>query len=336
MITGARKQDLLTVDDILRFTNQGYDIYRYYLGKVQRLMDRPWPGEKKENKPSWGINYYNGTWVWVDNAREEKGNAITFVQRYFGLDFVDAIARIAWDFGLKGGREVTKSTIVNWTAPTVEEQKEYAHIAFTHKPWSDEHYKFWDNTGVTEDHCLRYECYAVKDAAINRRRVRIRPNEVVWAYYCPEEDAVKLYFPERRGEKDIRFWTNVKGTHLWNFSNIGECNNLIIQKSNKDKLINLLYNPNITCPQNEKTTLFDATRHPEIVQSIESKCIVPTVFYGSDEDGRTKSKKIISLTGWKEKYTPLDLLPKVNDLYGYAKEFGPKETETFLKLNKLI
>lgn len=336
MITGSKKitkEDIeKEVQEVLRYTNDGYDIYRYYLNEVKRVMQRPWPGEKRERNISWGVYYYNGTYIWNDNAREEKGNAITFVQRYFSLSFKEAMDKIKWDFGI-GGKDTERRVVINWKAPSKEERKEYSHISFTHKPWKDEHHKFYAGTGVDESHALKWETYALKDAAVNRRRIILKPNEVAWAYYHPEQDAVKLYFPER---ETFRWWTNVEGTTLWGMENVGECDNLVIQKSNKDRLIHLLYNPNVICPQNEKTTIFDRSEYPEIVGEIEMKCARPTVFFGSDEDGRKKSGKIISLTGWREVYTPLGLMPDINDLYGYAKRYGPEETYEFLKENKLL
>lgn len=332
MIQGEVKQDnYINAEEVFRYTNLGYDVFRYYIGKVARLMDRPWPGERKESKPSWGINFYNGTWVWVDNARGESGNAITFVQRYFGgLTYPEALQQIANDFGIKGGRMHSKSTIVNWVAPTAEERKEYCHIAFTYKPWGKEHHKFWENTGVTEEHCLKYEVYAVKQAAINHRRVRIGTGEVVWCYYAPEEDSVKLYFPEREGSD--RFRTNVSGGHLWNFSNLEQNpDTLYIQKSCKDMLVHLLHTPNVIATQSEKSRIFDPEINPELFQKVNNKAKTKVIVFGSDKDGRKKSKDIVTLTGWSELYTPVDLLPEVNDLYGYAKKFGPKKTEEFLK-----
>jgi hypothetical protein len=300
-------------------------------------MNRPWPGEKRENKLSWGVYYYNGIWIWNDSAREESGNAISFVQRYFGLSFTDAINKIAWDFGI-GGKQVDKSSIVHWTAPTVQEKKEYAHIAFTHKPWGDEHFKFWENTEVTESHCLKYETYAVKDCAINHRKVKLKLNEVVWAYYCPEEDAVKLYFPEREGME--RFRTNVSGTHLWNYRNLVEsgrkCNRLFIQKSNKDKLVTLLLTPDVIATQSEKSKIFDKEFHPEIVENINNLSPNPCIFYGSDPDGKKKSNKIVELTGWNSICTPEIYLPEINDIYGFVKKFGLKRAEEFLKYNNYL
>lgn len=342
MITGNKKKepDFLTSDDILQMTSGGYDIYMYYLGKVSRIMQRPWG--RKEKKLSWGVFCKGGIWFWKDQATEEAGTAIQFVEKYFNLEFKDACDRIVWDFQLKPITKevITKSPVVTWDEPT-EEDKEYVHISFTSKPWQDEHYKFYDGTGVTPDHAERYNCFAVKDLAIKHKRFKLRPNEVVWAYYCPEEDAVKIYFPERGyDEYNPKFRNNVSGTHLWNYENVlnrcgtEPCEKGIIQKSHKDALITLLFTENVIWSQNEQSKLFLSQHTIGRVGKVFKNVWMA---FGSDEDGVTKSKKVTDVTGWNWVNPDKKLLPEVNDFYGLAKKFNnPKPVEDLLKYKKFL
>src|SRR6476661_1576357 len=97
MVKGNKIAEFIPLKEVLFRTNGGYDIYRYYLGSVKRIMSRPWG--KKEKKVSWGIYPYSGTWFWKDQATEETGNAISFVEKYFGLTFHEAMMKVCWDFG---------------------------------------------------------------------------------------------------------------------------------------------------------------------------------------------------------------------------------------------
>lgn len=204
MIKGRVKKEykFLDADGILDATNGGHDIFCYYLGKVERLMQRPWG--KKEKKISWGIYPHGKIWMWKDQANEETGTAIHFVQKMFGLTFIEAKDKICWDFGI-GGKEINSSpVIITWDRPEVEEQ-ERIPINFTTKPYEKRHHEFWNIVQCTEEHCNKYNCFAVKDLAINRKKVWIGKDEIVFAFWCPEEDAVKIYFPDR--EKEIDFVT---------------------------------------------------------------------------------------------------------------------------------
>lgn len=339
-ITGTKRkhQELVTVEDILFKTSGGYDIYMYYLGKVARIMQRPW--SKPEKKLSWGIYPYNGVWMWKDKATEESGNALHFVMKYFGLNLNDACNKVAHDFQIKPNvvQVNFKSPIITWDAPT-EEDKEYVHIAFTSKPWTDRHHQFYEGTGVTPEFAEKYNTFAVKDCAIKHRKFRIRPNEVVWAYYCPEEDAVKLYFPERgQDEYNPKFRNNVSGTHLWNYENLmkecgGGCEKGIIQKSMKDLLVTAVHTPYVIASQNEQAKMFLS---PHTIEKVGKLFNNVWMAFGSDPDGVAKSQKVTEHTKWNWVNPEKKLLPDINDFYGLAKKFGPQAVEDLLKYKKFL
>lgn len=328
MIKGRLRQEMSTVEEVLSATNGGYDIFYHYLGKVGRCMPRPWG--KRETKSSWGVypDLSQGVWFWKDHATEETGNALHFVQRYFSLTFIESIDKICYDFGLGGKYINAKPVVITWDKPDIE--RDYMDINFSYKPFEKQHHLFWNAAEVTEEHCRRMDCYAVKDLAINKRRINIREGEAVFAYYCPEEDAVKLYFPER--SKDKKFRNNVSYHHLWNFENLTDCENLIVQKSVKDLIVTTLITPCVTATQAEAVKIFNE----EVVGKINNISRTPWIWYGSDWDGVKKCKEITDTNGWRYINTPKDLLPEVNDTYGFVKKFGIRQLEEFMKLKGLI
>ena len=329
MVKGKQKPVLLSVDEIYNFTSGGYDIYRYYLGDTitSGIMNRPWSG--KEKKLSWGIFYREGVWFWKDLATEESGTAIQFVTRYFHLSQGDAIQKIMWDFGL-GGKEINKKPqIVTWQKPEIREEK--IKIKFSTIPFEKRHHEFWNAAEVTEDHCKKYECYAVKDLIIGTRRIYIDPNERAFAYYCTLEDAVKIYFPDR--ESTERFRNNVSYHYLWNYENIADsCENLIVQKSMKDLIVTTMIEPCCISTQAEAVKIFNE----DVVEKINKVTNKPWIWYGSDWDGVKKCKEITDTNKWKYINTPKDLLPEINDAYGYVKAFGLKKLEEFMRSKKVI
>lgn len=335
MIQGKVKTKYLSIEEILKQTNGGWDIYNLYLGKIQRQMNRPWGGVEK--KKSWGIFPRNGIWFWKDKAREEAGTAIQFVQKFFGLSMSEAKDKICWDFGL-GGKEINSNPVkITWEAPTITD-KEYVKIQFTDMPFTKRHHDFWNIAEVSEDRCRRYNCFAVKDLAIRRRKVYIKENEIVFAFYCPEEDAVKIYFPER--ESDKRFRNNVSFHHLWNYSNLHECENLIVQKSPKDMIVTSVTTECVTATQAEAVKIFDN----ETVRAINDITDNVWIWYGSDDDGVKKCKEITKNNKpWKYINTPKNMLPEVNDVYSFVKSHnlhipnsGIAELDKFMKSKNLI
>ena len=335
MIKGNKKQEFLKIEDILFATNGGYDIFQYYLGKVEKQMSRPWG--KTEKKMSWGVFPRGGVWFWKDQATEEGGSAIQFVEKYFGLTMQEAKDKICWDFGLKTGKEVNANPVkITWEKPEVVD-KEYIPISFTTRPFSKREHEFWNLAEVTEEHCNKYNCFAVKDLAINRKKKWIGKDEIVFVFWCPEEDGAKIYFPER--EKDQKFRNNVSYHHLWNYGKLENCDNLIVQKSVKDMIVTAVLTECVTATQAEAVKIFDTNT----VEAINKISKTPWIWYGSDWDGVKKCKEITDTNGWKYINTPKALLPEVNDVYSFVRYHnfrnpgtGMKELEKFMKSKKLI
>lgn len=325
MIKGKQRNDL-TTEQVYSMTNGGFDIFKYYLTNVGRVMSRPWG--KKEKHPSWGIfPYSNGFWYYKDQASEESGTAIQFVEKYFGLTFKEAMDKVCWDFGL-GGKAINANPVkITWDKPDIE--KDYMNIGVITQPFGVRHHDFWNAAGVTEEHCRKHNCFAVKSMAINRRHFNIKRDEIVFGYYAEEERAWKVYFPER---PDAKFKNNVSGKYLWNYDGIEDCENLIIQKSMKDLIVTTMITPCVIATQNESAGIFDE----EMVGKINKVTKSPWIWYGSDWDGVKKCKQVTDTNKWKYINTPKDLLPDINDAYGFAKRFGLEKLEEFMKQKKLL
>lgn len=330
MVKGSKIQEkeLISIDEIFQKTNGGYDIFKYYLGNVGRIMQRPWG--TKEKKLSWGLfSNKEGIWFYKDQATDEVGNALHFVQKYFGLDFVNTLNKIKFDFGISEVNNIVNANPVKitWEKPDVE--RDYVEIGIIKQAFSKRHHEFWNSAEASEEHCNKHNCFAVKKLAINKRFIPLKKDEIVFAYECPEENAYKIYFPDR---PDSKFKNNVSGHYLWNYNNISECENLIIQKSVKDLIITTLITPCVIATQNESAGIFDT----EMVKKINSITKTPWVWYGSDWDGVKKCKTITDTNKWRYINTPKTLLPEINDAYGYVKKFGLKSLEEFMKSKKLL
>lgn len=320
MIKGKQKV-IITYEEVLKRTNGGYDIYMYLEGKVEKKMKCPW---RRDEHESFGFFQKDGLWMWKDLAKEEVGTAIEFVQKKYGLSFGDAMKKIIFDFGWDTEKVNAKPVIINW------ERKEDVpiHISFSSKPFEKRHHEYWNCAGVSEEDCKRKNCYAIKDLAINRKIFRLGADEIGFAYYCEEEDKVKIYLPDR--PKDNRFYNNVSYFHLWNANNVTSCSDLIVQKSMKDLIVTSVITPCVIATQAEATKIFNE----EVVRKIDGIAENIWVWYGSDMDGVEKCKKITNQFNWRYINTPKKYLPDVNDTYGMAKLYGLKAVEEFMKSKK--
>lgn len=319
------KRELITYEEILQRTNGGYDGFMYYHGSAPRLCKCPW---RKDNKASFGFYPYEGLWFWKDIAKEESGTLIEFVMRLYGLSFIDAMNKIKWDFGWDTVKINANPVKIDWEKPEIIEEP--ALFNFDTMKFQKRHHEYWNCVGISEDYCNKYECYAIKNLAINRQKVPISSNERVFMYWVPEKKKAKIYFPDRK--KDNRFKNNVDYFHIWNINNIKPCEKLIVIKSMKDLITVSQLTPCIVSTQNESVQLFSE----EIVNNLNSLSDNIYVFYGSDLDGVNKCKKITKEFGWKYINTPKVDNPEINDAYSFAKTFGVSKLEEYLKTKKLI
>lgn len=324
MIKGNKKEEH-DIEDLLYYTSGGKDIYEHYLEKrisKNFITRRPWGTDRH---PSWGTFLKDTTWLWKDQATEEVGNPITFVMKLFDISFVEAIVKI------KGDLNLTTEKLLKERHFTIqkEEPKKYSHITAVTQRFKKNHHSFWNAAEATEDWCKKFNCFAVKDLYVNRKKYPIGKDETVFVYVAEDIDKVKVYFPER---ESFRFITNVQYDYLWEFYRLNKCNKLPIHKSMKDLIIfSMLYECNIAT-QNESVKIFS----PEVVDKINSVSMEPWVFFGSDNDGVKKCTEITNTTDWKYINTPKKLLPDVNDVYSYVKSKGLKELENFCKQKKLL
>lgn len=316
---GQKKPEPLTVDNILSLTNGGKDIFIRYVGKISSVMKCPWRVDKK---PSWGIFYRDGVYFWKDQATEEVGNAFHLVQRLFDLDFKESLEKIKWDFNLGGKPIVTEAKTIS------EEKRDLVHINYKTQNFTKRHHDFWNCVEVTEDWCKKYNCFAVKELYIDRKRYYISEGERVFVYQG--EKGCKIYFPDRIGMQ--RFRNNLPYNYLWNLNKIVDNQRMVIQKSMKDLITLAQIFPNIIATQAEHRRIFS----PEVVNILESKSNDIWVWYGSDADGVKKCQKITGELGWKYINTPAEEDKSINDCYSFTCKYGLKKLEEFCKLKNLI
>ena len=317
-----KREKLLSVDDILFLTNGGKDIFDRYLTKVKPLMKRPWGTDKK---PSWGVFERRGKFYWKDQATEEWGNAIDFVMRLFGLSFQEAADKIKWDFQL-GGKNIPADAVYKIKTDTDKPK----HISVETMPFQRRHHEFWNCVSVSEAWCKKFDCYAIKSAAIDRQRYYISTDEPVFGYYAKEEQHWKLYFPNRKGMQ--RFRNNVSYHYLWNYTKLECCEKLIIQKSPKDMIVTALIYPHVIATQAEHLKIFNEAT----VEDITEVATEVYISYGSDEDGKRKSINISKEFAWKWVNPPNKFLPEVNDVYSLVKKHGLIELNNMLKAKNII
>ncbi len=328
-INGSIKTKLPTWQDILKHTGGGYAVFSAEIPGLTLGKSFCSP-IRRDKRPSCSLSCKSGVWFLRDFSQGTSITALQLVEKKYNLSFIDAINKMAQEYGLMELRNKEYSIQPLSPAPIYEEDD--IQCSFTYGKWRKEHYKFWENTNVSREHCEKYNTYAVKDLSWNRRKMHIKDKEVVWCYFAEDIQKVKLYFPERQKTENERFKTNIRGSYIWGLSTLQKCSKLIVHKSMKDLLVSSVIFPCNIATQNESSKIFDDF----LVGELEGVAEKIYICYGSDDQGTQESIQITKDHKWLWVNTPKQYLPEINDLYGLAKAKGIQEVEKLYKQKRIL
>ena len=276
----GRIKTLLTRDNILRRANE-YDIYRFYLGqdlKIGRAIHSPF---RDENNPSFSINVSkDGSILHVDYGDSEKrGDCVEFVMQLFNLTFRDALNRIDSDMQL-GITNKKGTQFVKAEAPIGFIHKEPpAFIQVITKAFTVEELEYWKMFEINLDDLVKENVFSVKKAFLNRQRMPLPSNELVFAYL--QLDKWKIYRPFARYKKD-KFRSNIPNDWMSGLDKIVPGSPIsLVTKSKKDEILLSKIIPATCSVQSENVVAISS----ENIQILKKNSILQYVNFDSDETG---------------------------------------------------
>ena len=308
-------------------------IFRYYYPYKFTLNQRCLSCFQKDNNPSMiiGTKSNSGDIVFKCFNSPEKGDCINFVMQMFNLDYLDALLKIAEDFGLKESSNTKYEQIIKeLPKTTVIKQKKAPDIVVSTRPFNSNELNYWNDYYQDISDLKRENIYVPKKIWINKNPIDLKVSELTFCYYYPENDKWKIYFPFK--EKSKKWLSNIPLTTSWGLENINKDKNTLICKSKKDYMVCRKIYSYVTGVQNESIAAFSEDFVNELKKN--SKLI----YYGGDSDapGKAASYLITQQFGFKH-INPVDrLLPETKDWADWAKITNLKTIEDYFKLKNII
>lgn len=297
------------IDDLL--------IYRHYLGPftLGGKVKNPF---RKDAHPSFSIFF--GTKVlkllWKDFATGESGDCFSLVAKLFGLSYIQAVEKVAADFGLiKGQPTVTKKQIQEARAFKEEFQKREYLIQVARRPMNEEELAYWAQYGITKDELKANHIFAIEKLWINKRLMQLSPT-LHFAYYFPQSDKWKIYSPY---DKEYKWFGNVSTYEMEGLEKTLLVNlPVIITKSRKDRIVLSKLYPNVVSSQNESEAAIPKENDEAFSHFPAKYC-----WFDSDEPGKNANRKL-NHRGYKWINVPNDLYEKLGlkDPSDVIKHFG--------------
>ena len=310
-------------------------IFRYYYPYKFTLNQRCLSCFQKDNNPSMiiGTKSNSGDIVFKCFNSPEKGDCINFVMQMFNLDYLDALLKIAEDFGLKESSNTKYEQIIKeLPKTTVIKQKKAPDIVVSTRPFNSNELNYWNDYYQDISDLKRENIYVPKKIWINKNPIDLKVSELTFCYYYPENDKWKLQKPYASKEK--KWFTNQAFDYIEDIEKVKNCPKVLISKSKKDKLV-LSKALNFSClvtTQAEDITCFNQNSI-----TILNTCKEVYTVYDNDLKGKTASWALTNNFGWKHCNVPDELLKNgVSDFADWAKITNLKTIEDYFKLKNII
>jgi len=261
--------------DLLNNINQE-EVFQSILGYYPDLVHKFKSPFRQDRNPGCRFEWRSGFLCLVENTRY-KGklywNIFETVMELRSFTFPQSIQYIA-----NGRYNLSASKAV---------YKDKLQIRFTKKQWSDNLFKL-DGSILEKEHIFLVEDYWIGRNGQWSKNNLHPTRELCIAYYFPETDHVKLYFPFN---KDIRWYSNCNNNDIFGYHSQFDSPNLIISKSAKDMVtLKYHYGYNAIALQNEGCLI-----PTNIVEELKLKYESIKIIFDNDLTGFEQASKLSAL-----------------------------------------
>ena len=232
-------KEYVTKKNVLKETTD-LDIYRFYTEKDVQLDNpiiSPLGGDKK---PSFGYFLGRNNEICFNDFRFGGGDCIKFVQIKYGLNFFDALSKIAIDFRFDDkyivkqlDREVKDISKTNWKdREDLLKTASSFRLGKSSRKWNTKDLAFWYSYAITKPTLDEYNVTAINYLFINDTPILMSKYAYCFTEYKDRKFTHKIYQPFSTKYK----WLNNHDNSVWQgWSQLPQKGDtLIITKSLKD------------------------------------------------------------------------------------------------------
>lgn len=329
----GKKKEQLTAKWILERVSE-WQVYRMYIPKftLNRKIHSPF---RKETTPSFSIFTANGSVFHKDwGAPELRGDCWELVQQMFGVSYLEALKKVAMDFGLLEGSSDGKKVV--YESPVVVE-KPYIIRTNRWKTWKQWHIDYLGEYHLEPNDlqfCPDVKAFPVKEWAINGARMPLEEEEVCFEYNLVNERGnwKKIYRPHRK--KEDKWKSNIPHREMMGLENMKGCDVGILTKALKDGAFLFKYIlPCICLIQAEDVTAITV----ENMKYLKENCKELYVAMDCDASGK-KASHIITKEMDVKHVNPPDRLLEYgeSDFSGMGKAWGVESVIEHFKKKHII
>lgn len=310
MFNSSNKKETYDFKTLLRSLNQE-ELFRKYT--TLNINGRNHSIFRVDKTPGCYFKWYNGILYFVDNAGYNN-------KLYFDIfDIVSFIYNISLE---EASRKIVKennNNIIKIESSIDNYKKPKLQINFKKGVWEKNNYFMIDPDILEKENVYKVETYWINKGDGFKTNLIFNPKQTLTiAYYFPQTDSVKLYFPY---EKEFKFFTNCSPENVYSNVKLDYEKTCFITKSNKDRLVlKYLLDYEAISPQSENQLI------PEHYINEVLKCKHQFILFDNDKTGVENSSILSKKTGIKNIF-----FIDVKDTFDCIKKIGINNTKTFIK-----
>lgn len=172
------------------------EIFSHYLGESAIIHKSICSPLRNDSVPSFSLYYHKekvNTLMFYDFATKDCGDCVIFICRLFGLEYKDALRKIAFDFGLSD----IKITADKRKLRTVKRiiQKEPIKIGIKKRNWKKLDADFWSRFGVKKVTLDKFNVVPIEYVFFNENAVRVDKHAYAYQEFKDDKISYKIYQP---------------------------------------------------------------------------------------------------------------------------------------------
>jgi len=224
----------ITIESLFKMLSQE-EIFSFYIGEDIRnsgLVSSPFRDDKV---PSFSVYYHRdqqNVLMFHDFSTKDTGDFVVLVMKLYGLDYLNALLKVAFDFQLSG-YDVSANKVKMANMVRIREQKPVI-IGINKCEWLVQDKDFWSSFGIKKSTLEKYNVVPIKYVFYNGNPVPCDPLAYAYREYKDSELSYKIYQPKSKNKK-FKWINNANHSVHQGYTQLPKTGDLlIITKSLKD------------------------------------------------------------------------------------------------------
>lgn len=319
----------LTIDNVLSKISD-IDLFKTYCTTFKEIGKHFNSELRKDPVPSCMISYYNGRLWYKDFGDTGKACTIEgYIQRKYGLSYLESLDKINNDFGL-GLKSYKNPSSKKYEIPIYTEldksiiDNDDKIITINKREWLPHDIEFWYGRYYLTLKILKfYKIYPITSFTINGKKIKTDLH--TYAFLIDVENSVERYKIYSPFNKVFKWISNTKAHHYQGYNQLPWIyDKLIITKSLKDVAVLSLFKIPSIAPQSESQLIQE-----DFMKGLFKRFNKIYMFFDNDKTGIEGSKKNAELFNIEERFIPIE--SGVKDVSDYIRKYGYKSTKKLVK-----